>query len=184
MSYIGQCLYNCWMQPTHHATNAWCNAALQMSRKKLPSWAAAAQKLSTKLELQQLQSWEADINNMLKLLQDTQHGFSCLPSQTTDEPMLQAAKTQFDVQLDRTFSSQLRNACSRLAALVIFAKSTMTGVENMQTSKANSMEIRRELEVVHTVLMHAFWEVRTFPFKFLFMSMCYVATSCMHRFHD
>jgi len=123
--------------------------------------------LGIKLELQQLQSWEADINTMLKLLQDTQHGFGCLPSQTTDEPMLQAAKIQLDIPLDDPSSAQKDNVCNRLAILVTLAKSTMTGLENMQMSKANSMEIRRELEAVHTVLMHAFWEVRTFSFNFL-----------------
>ncbi len=153
------------MQQTHHATDAWCIASLQMTCKKFPCPAAASQTLGTKLEL--LQSWEADINKMLKLVQDTQHGFGCLPSQTTDEPTLQAAKIQLDVQLDCPFSSQPGNACNRLAVLMTSAKSSMPGLENMHISKADSMHVRRELEAVHTVLMHAFWEVIFFSFNFL-----------------
>ena len=143
--------------------HTWCIASLQMSCKKFSCWAAASRTLGTKLEL--LESWEADINTMLKLLQDTQHGFSCLPSRTTDEPMLKGA-IRFDVPLEHPSSFQKGNVYNRLAILVASAESTMTGLKKMQTSKANSMEIWRKLETVHTVLMHAFWEVRTFSFNF------------------
>ena len=134
------------MQQTHHATDAWYTASLQVSSKKFSSW-AAAQQLLTKLEL--LMHWEADINNMLELLKDTQHEFGCLPSQTTDEPMPQAP-IQIDIELDHS------NDHTRMAILVRIARREL---ETKAVLKTTSMEIRRKLEVAHTVLMHAFWQV-------------------------